>query len=94
MLELSGGINCTPAMESTNHKHRSTTCAACLEASIYKDEHQAKKREYSKSYYQIHKDEIILKKALERIAKGSKTSRRTRQRLYEAQAALPWIRSY
>lgn len=71
---------------SDNHNHLcSTICAACLESATYKEEQQAKSRSYSHAYYNLNKDRILLKKALERIEKGVRVSKRTRERLHEAQ---------
>jgi hypothetical protein len=68
-----------------NHNHSgSTMCATCLESATYKEESQAKSRSYSNAYYSFNKDRILLKKALERIERGVRVSRRTLERLHEA----------
>jgi hypothetical protein len=71
---------------SDNHNHSdcSTLCAACLESANYKEDQQAKMRSYSQAYYNINKDRILLKKALERIEKGVSVNKRMMERLHEA----------
>ena len=73
-----------PMSDNHNHSECSTLCAACLESATYKEDQQAKMRSYSHAYYNINKDRILLKKALERIERGIRVNRRTIERLHEA----------
>lgn len=75
------------------HNHAPNVCPFCVEASLYKQEHQSKKRDYAKFYYEVNKEAILLRKALERAERGSKLNRRTKERLHEAQIASPMLQS-
>jgi hypothetical protein len=65
-----------------------------MQAVLWKETVQREKRAYSKTYYQRHKDEILLRKALARAQQGGKLTRPTRERLFKANITSPIIRSY